>query len=130
MWIRYTGVEKPYRDERGRELQTIEGLRNLPGRDEFFGGGRVMPDLSGIKLKRRIERGLYLYVEVDAPYELRATRAVLTVIEVKRGYKERAVVMLQSSDFAPVVMTDAEIGLCGIVARDNQATIEATVNGG
>jgi hypothetical protein len=84
-YIQFTLKERPYVDQHGRVLQSIEGRQNRPGVDEFSGGGKVnYPDTGGVKIKGWHEKGkdLLLKVEGSAP-DLEKLGKVLTKEEAK-----------------------------------------------
>lgn len=65
-WYRFDLPELPYHDREGRVLKSIEGRLNRPGVDEFSGGGRVYPDLTGAGIVERREAGGVLLVSTEA----------------------------------------------------------------
>ena len=71
-WIKLKTIERPFFDPRtGKVLTSIEGRRNRPKKDPFTGGGKVYPDLSGVRVESWQERGTTLMLLVDDPATLK-----------------------------------------------------------
>lgn len=92
-WMQYQLIERPYHDERGNVISSIEGRHNRWGIDEIYGGGFIYPDLSGHKILKQYERQGTLLVELDIPestaVELAGKNEPLKTIATHRVRKAR-----------------------------------------
>ena len=52
-WLKCKLIELPYYDRYGKVIASINGRKNRFGKDEFSGGGRIYPDLSGYTVLHR-----------------------------------------------------------------------------
>ena len=123
-WLKYKLVLRPYYDRHGNVLKSIEGRRNRLLKDEFHGGGLVYPDLAGLKVIERYERGQELLVLVDAlPVKVARGQAGWTMRRVKGGWwKTVFFVDLSSAVFAGAVLSEEEALATGMIV-DPAATI-------
>lgn len=55
-WVKIELIRKPYYDADGNILESITGMKNRPGIDEFSGGGTLRPDLSGFTILESYDR--------------------------------------------------------------------------
>lgn len=63
----FTLPSRPYVDQNGKVLESIEGRYNRKGVDEFSGGGKDYPDYQRAKIKEWHEKGTVFLLIVNNP---------------------------------------------------------------
>lgn len=119
-WFKFKLLDKPYYDRKGNVLHSIVGRRNRYRKDEFYGGGKIYPDLEGHKILERYEHGNILLVKLDIPEneavaiegKSQALSAVATY-RVRQGRRKRYTCPAKAmtydfKDFQAKRITDAE----------------------
>ena len=105
-WIKFQLIERPYYDRNGNILSSIEGRRNRKGIDEFSGGGKAYPDITGSILER-YEKGNVLLLKLNISEE-EALNISSNTETLSFQTTPTKIIFYSYSDFQATIITDVE----------------------